>query len=74
MEQWYERMCTAEIALASKNPVLEQAYALNDNTSIENSNKALGFYNCLVPKVSSHSFKMDNFLNSFNQKNILKEL
>ena len=74
MEDYYDRMVVAEIALSGRNPINEQAYALDDKTVIYGKNRALGLYDCLVPKVKSHSFRMNAYMESFNEKGILKEM
>ena len=74
MEVWHDNMKIAEQALALKNPALESAYVFDDLTEIGDKNKALGLYNCLIPKIKSGSYKMMSYDNSIRQKDILKEL
>ena len=46
---------------------------MNDNTYVKDKNQALALYNCLVPKIQAGSYRMDNYLNSFNREDILRE-
>ena len=74
MEYWHTRMVKAETYVSARNPVVEATYAMNDAFQGEDEKRALGLYNCLVPKVQAHSFRMGNYFNSYSQKNILKEM
>ena len=74
MEDWHSRMKASELAISQRNPVTESYYATNDNTSVKDKNQALGLYNCLVPKIQASSYRMDNYLTSYNQKDILREM
>ena len=67
-------MKIAELGISKRNPVLESYYAMNDNTSLKDRNQALGLYNCLVPKIQASSYRIDNYLTSYNQKDILREM
>ena len=59
-------MKNAELANSRRDPVIESYYAMNDNTSLKGKNQALSLYNCLVPKIQASSFRMDNYLTSYN--------
>ena len=51
MEYWHTRMIKAETYVSSRNPVVESTYAMNDAFQSNDKKRALGLYNCLVPKV-----------------------
>ena len=66
MELWHLRMREAETIIGQSNPINEAYYAMNDNTEVGGKNKALRLYNSVVPKIQAHSYRMDNYFNSFN--------
>ena len=61
MEDWHTRMKVAEQALAIKNPINEAIFALDD---LVVNNQAMRLYNCLVPKIKTHSFRWQACMNS----------
>lgn len=66
MEAWHNRMKEAEQITSQTNPVVEAYYAMNDNTNVEDKNKALRLYDCLVPKIQANSYRYDKYFTSLN--------
>ena len=71
MEDWHNRMKTAEQAYALTAPVNEAILAMEDSQA---GNDALRLYDCLVPKIKTHSFRWGNCSNSITQKDILQDM